>query len=135
MPVCPSFHGKGVANNNNGGDMKRSTWTVLAILNAISMAFLFIDLRITVSFILGSIVSILLFKRNETYCDDVLDDKYQNKARTFMHFTISYLMMALCLVLCALKQEWFNVIACALGLMSTKWAIIIDSVIEKRKVS
>lgn len=111
--------------------MKKTGWLIFAIEIGISLVLAVIDYRLTTGFILGTLVSIVLYFRNNSFWNSVLDTKFAGKRTGTSHFTVNYFIMALVLVICAVNRNHFNVIACAAGVLSIKWAIILQSLVSK----
>lgn len=112
--------------------MKKTGWAIYGIEIGISVLLVLLDYRITTGFIMGALVSVLLYYRNNSFWNDVLDTRVAGKGTGVSHFTINYLLMAIALIVCAVKKEYFNVIACALGVLSIKWAIVLESIIDRK---
>lgn len=112
--------------------MKKTGWTIYGIEIGISLVLAILDYRITTGFIIGALVSVLLYFRNNSFWNDVLDTRVAGKGTGFSHFTVNYIIMAGALILCAVNQNLFNVIACALGVLSIKWAIVLESMLERK---
>ena len=103
-------------------------WGGFAIL------FLLIDLSLVYGFILGSLVSVVLYKRTERFCTAVLSSKSSNKGFMYLNFMINFGLMALTLLICAIKPEILNIFGAALGLMLIKATIVFNAVfLERRK--
>lgn len=111
--------------------MKKTGWLIFAIEIGISLVLAVIDYRLTTGFILGTLVSIVLYFRNNSFWNSVLDTRIAGKRTGTSHFTVNYFIMALVLVICAVNRNYFNVIACAVGVLSIKWAIILQSLVSK----
>lgn len=111
--------------------MNKVGWIIYCIEIGISVILTLVDYRWTTGFILGALVSVFLYFRNNSFWNDVLDTKVAGKRTGTSHFAINYLIMAITLIVCAKNQGYLNVIACALGIMSIKWAIVLQTIVSK----
>ena len=111
--------------------MKKTGWLIFVSEMVISIMLVMIDYRLTTGFILGALGSIVLYFRNNSFWNSVLDTRIAGKRTGTSHFTVNYFIMAIALIICAINRSYFNVIACAIGVVSIKWAIIIQSLISK----
>lgn len=96
--------------------------------------FLLIDLSLVYGFLLGSVISMIIYYRTERFCTAILSSQTANKGFMYLNFMINFGMMALTLLICAFKPVLFNIFAAALGLLMTKITIIIHAIfLERRK--
>lgn len=91
-----------------------------------------IDVRIALGFLLGAVGSVLLYARSVAFCNMVLSQKSTRYLRTFGRFMQSYAIMAIVLILSAVKPELFNVFASAAGLLVVKFCLILETLTERR---
>ena len=114
--------------------MNRKSWRLFAALTAgLCTAALFYDWRISLGFILGAFVSVLLYFRTVMFCDTVLGQKKAGKGFVFSRFMSSYALMAIPLILSVVLPEYFNVFAAAAGLLLIKVTLMLDSLLERRE--
>jgi len=100
----------------------------------IACLFLFIDLSLVYGFILGSFISVILYRMTERFCTAIFNSKSSNKGFMYLNFMINFGLMALTLLICALKPETLNIFAAALGLMIVKASLLFNVVfLERRK--
>ena len=99
----------------------------------ISLLFLLIDLSLVYGFLFGSVISMIIYQRTERFCTTLLSNQIANKGYMYLNFMINFGMMALTLLICALKPELFNIFAAALGLLLIKAAIIIHALFRERR--
>ncbi len=110
--------------------MMDRTWKVYIGLVLISILFLPIAWQWTTGWLLGSLVSYVIFRRIETFTNRALS--LQSSSGTYGNFALNYLLMAASLLICAFLPQFFNILTCAFGLTTIKLAIIIDSFIKER---
>lgn len=91
-----------------------------------------IDIRIALGFLLGAVGSVVLYLRNIAFCDIILSEKSTRHLKTFGRFMQSYAIMAIILILSAVKSELFNVFASAAGLLVVKVCLILETLTERR---
>jgi hypothetical protein len=84
-------------------------------------------------FALGAALSVLLWKRNESFWNSTVSTGQVGKGTGLGHFTLNYGIMAGAMILCVFAPEWLNVITCAIGLTACKMAVIFESVIIRGK--
>ncbi len=114
-----------------GKSEKKLTCILCAV---IAVLFLLIDLSLVYGFLLGSVVSMIIYQRTERFCTTLLSNQLANKGLMYLNFMINFGLMALTLLISALKPEIFNIFAATLGLLITKTTIIIHAVfLERRK--
>lgn len=110
--------------------MTDRSWKLFTvILITVSVITLLIDWRITTGWILGCLVSRLLYWRIETFWNGVLDTGYSNAKTGRGNHATNNLIMAAALVVCALLPQYLNIFACALGMMAIKITSVIDVLI------
>jgi hypothetical protein len=111
--------------------MTKRTWITALVLTLLGTCTVFIHRPIGFGFLLGSVTAVLLYKRNEWFWTGVLDQRSATQWTGFLHFIINYLLMGGVLVLSALKPEYFNIFACAVGLFLIKITVTIDVLIHR----
>ena len=67
--------------------MKKTGWLIFAIEIGISLVLAVIDYKLTTGFILGTLVSIVLYFRNNSFWNSVLDTRIAGK-RTGTSITV-----------------------------------------------
>lgn len=114
--------------------MRQQGWKISTILLAVSagIAVLF-DWRISTGLLLGGVVSVLLYLRTAAFCDIVLKQNKAGRGFVFSRFMSSYALMAIPLILAAVKPEYLNFFATAAGLLLIKVTLILDSLLERRE--
>lgn len=111
--------------------MNSRLWKTAAFLTAAgTLALMFIGYPFGFGYLLGCLVSILLYKRIESFWTGVLDSGSAQRGTGFFHFLVNYGMMAGSLLLSALLPEYLNIFACAAGLMLIKFTTIVDMIIH-----
>ncbi|MBQ7888793.1 MAG: hypothetical protein IJ356_03450 [Erysipelotrichaceae bacterium] len=91
-----------------------------------------IDIRIALGFLLGAVGSVVLYLRSVVFCDIILSEKSTRHLKTFGRFMQSYAIMAIVLIISAVKPELFNVFASAAGLLMVKFCLILETLTERR---
>lgn len=112
---------------------RRKALLGLVISGLIALAGVVIDLRIVSGYVIGAGISVLLYLRTVSFCDQVLEERRCGAWGMFGHFLFSYLLMVLPLLISVLAPELFNVFAAALGLLLMKLVLILDSILERRE--
>lgn len=109
--------------------LMRSCLICTAVFCFVSVWF---DIRIALGFLFGAIGSVLLYLRNVAFCNAVLDERSTRHLKTFGRFMQSYAIMAIVLIVAAVKPELLNVFSAALGLLLVKICLILETFIERR---
>lgn len=114
--------------------MKRRSWILwFAFSLIVSGIGLLFDRRITFGYLLGAVVSVIMYFQTVLHVSMVLSSEKVSKLGVFHNFMLSYILMAIPLIV-AVKVNWiFNVFAVAFGILSVKISIILDSITERRK--
>lgn len=114
--------------------MNRRTWKLFTlILITVSVVTIFIDWRITTGWILGCLISRILYRRIEVFWNGILDQGYATAKTGRGNYFTNYLIMAAALVVCALCPEYLNIFACALGMMAIKITSVMDVLIPGKE--
>jgi hypothetical protein len=116
---------------SEGFNMTKRTWTIAAVLMVIGTCTLLISRPVGFGFLLGASTAVLLYKRNESYWTSILNQGSATKWTGFFHFIINYALMAGVLLICALKQEYLNIFACAIGLFLIKITVTVDVLVNR----
>ena len=95
-----------------------------------TVILLIFGLPLGAGYLLGCLISILLYKRNESFWTSVLDSGHAVKGTGFLHFLVNYGLMAGGLILSALVPDYLNIFACAAGMMLIKLTTVADVVIH-----
>lgn len=106
-------------------------WIIYCIEIGISVILAVVDYRWTTGFILGALISAFLYFRNHSFWNSVLDTRIAGKRTGTSHFAINYMIMAVTLIICAVNRNYLNVVACAIGIMSIKWAVVLQTIVSK----
>ena len=109
--------------------MNTRSWKILALLAAAGCLTVLIDYRWMTGWLLGCAVSVLTYKLTEQFCDGAL--RTGSSSGTMGHFMLNYLIWAAAMLICVFLPDLFQVIACAIGLMAVKAAVILESLIYK----
>lgn len=113
--------------------MNERSWKTAGVLCVLSLITLFFNWRITTGFLLGAVLAVWLYKRNETYWNEVVDTRSAGRRTGFFHFLVNYAIMAGAMILAVRLPQAFNVFAVAVGLTIIKLAVIIDNFLPYRK--
>ena len=114
--------------------MKERSWKIFTVLLIIvSVVTVFIDWKITTGWILGCLISRLLYRRIEGFWNGILDQGYSNAKTGRGNRAGNILIMAGVLVLCAVCPEYLNIFACAIGMMAIKITSIVDVLIPGKE--
>ena len=97
----------------------------IAVITCLGLLTGLLDIRYALGFGLGALASILLYFRNDSFWSDVLDTGTSTKYTGIFHFLINYLIMAGVLLAGAFLPQFFNIFACAAGLMLIKISVIV----------
>lgn len=111
--------------------MTKRTWKTAAVLIVLGTCTAFVYRPAGFGFLLGSLTAVLLYKRNEHFWTGVLDQRSATQWTGFFHFIINYLLMGGVMVISALKPEYLNIFACAIGLFLIKITVTIDVLIHR----
>lgn len=111
--------------------MTKRTWITAFILMAVGTCSILISRPAGLGFLLGSLTSVLLYKRNETFWTGILNQQSAHQWTGFPHFVVNYVLIAAVLVLSALCRDYLNIFACAAGLLLIKIAVTIDALLHK----
>ena len=84
-------------------------------------------------YILGAIISYILYWRNVRLCDTILANKATNRWGHFAHFMNNYALMAIALLLGAIFPQYINIFGVTLGLFLLKTAVIINTVKNRKE--
>lgn len=109
--------------------MTKRTWKIFLILLVVGLMTGFIRYQFASGLLLGAIISCVIYLRNESFWNGVVDRGFATKGTGSLHFMFNYILMAFPLIFCALKQEYFNIFACAIGLVMVKCSLVIDAVL------
>lgn len=113
--------------------MTDQSWKIYKVLCiTVSIVTLVINFRWTAGWLLGSLVTVLLYKRIESFWNGILDTGYADKKTGRGNYFTNYLIMAAALLICALLPDYLNIFACALGLMAVKFTSVIEVLITGR---
>lgn len=114
--------------------MRKAEKKLYMVLTAgLTFAFLFIDLSVSLGFLFGSIVSLIMMRRTERFCTMLLSSRSANKGLMALNFMINFGLMALTLIICALKPDFLNIFGAAMGLLSVKLTIILNALLLERR--
>ncbi len=103
--------------------MDDRTWKITGVIAALGLLSGFINWRFATGYALGAAIAVLLYKRNEGYWNGVVDMGNAKKGTGFTHFLVNYALMAGAMILCAKLPQYFNIFACAIGLMLIKISV------------
>jgi len=110
--------------------MTKKSWKIACIVILAGLITLIVDWRWTTGYMLGCLVAIILYKRNEHFWSGILDTGHAQKGTGFFHFLINYGLMAGVLILSALYPQYLNIFACAIGMMLIKITSVIDMMFQ-----
>lgn len=113
--------------------MSARIWKILGCLCAAGLLSGFIGIRYAGGFLLGVLGALLLYYRNVTFWNDVLDTGVSEKRTGSLHFVFNYAIMAGVLLLAAFFPDILNIFTAAAGLMIIKAAAVIDSLLPADK--
>ena len=115
--------------------MNSRSWKFCRIIALIGLLSGLIHWQYATGFALGACAAVLLYKRNETYWNDVVDmNQNVHKGTGFAHFLVNYAIMAGVLMLGALFPAVLNIYASAIGLTLIKLAVIMENLIPQKGV-
>ena len=107
--------------------MKKRSWKLLVILTVVAaLITILFDFRITAGFVLGSVLSVVLYKRNESYWGEILDIGTTAGSKYGLHFLVNMIIMAAPMVFAALYPQYMNIFAAAVGLLMIKITLTIE---------
>ncbi len=109
--------------------MNGRSWRICAVLMFFSLISLYWGKKYFLGFLLGEVISILIYKRNESYWNGVVDMREAHAGTGFFHFIINYALMAGPMILAAIRPQWLNIFTVALGMTLIKIAVTIEAVI------
>lgn len=113
--------------------MSERSWKFCRIIALIGLLSGLIHWQYATGWLLGAAVAVLLYRRNETYWNDVVDtNRNVHRGTGMLHFLGNYALMAGVLVLGALFPQYLNIFASALGLMLIKLSVIAENVFPKK---
>ena len=111
--------------------MNERLWKTAVVLTGAGVLILLIfGLRFSLGWLLGCVVSVLLYKRNDSFWSSVLDTGEAGRGTGFLHFLVNYGMMAGALLVSAFFPEYLNIFACAAGMMLIKLTTVADVMIH-----
>lgn len=114
--------------------MTEQSWKVFKIICLIGcLATVIFDWRITLGYLTGSLLAVVLYKRNESYWSEILDIGTTKGSRYGFHFMANIAIMAAPMVFAALFPQVMNIFAAAVGLMMVKISVIAETLIYRRK--
>lgn len=114
--------------------MNKRSWKVYGILSGLCLLAGFFRYQYALGFLLGSAVGLLLYFRNRTFWNDVVDSGFATTGTGSFHFLINYVLMAASLIACAKFPQYLNIFFCTFGLLMIKVSIIIEN-LWKGKIS
>lgn len=94
---------------------------------------LFIDWRIAVGYLTGSLLAVLLYHRNDVYWSEILEAGTPKGSRYGFHFLINMAIMAVPMILAALYPQVMNIFAVAVGLMMVKISVVAETLVYRGK--
>lgn len=107
--------------------MKKRSWKLLAVLTAIgTCGSALFSFSIAAGFLLGSLLSVLLYKRNESYWGEILDIGTTAGSRYGFHFLVNMIIMAAPMLLAVRFPRYLNIFAAAAGLLMIKITVTIE---------
>ncbi len=113
--------------------MNKNTWRIFYILMVVGTVVpVFINYRISLGFLLGSIESLVHYKRLESFWNEVIDARVSHKTTGLGHFAITFAMMGAVLLICAFLPNIFNIYACAIGMLLVKITTYVDLLLQKK---
>lgn len=114
--------------------MTERSWKIFRILALlVGIITIFIDWRMTTGWLLGCGEAYLQYYRTDKFWNNVIDSGHAVKRTGYFHFLISYAIMGLTLLVCALLPQILNIYLCALGMMSVKLTSILEITIYREK--
>lgn len=112
--------------------MKKTSWQVFRSICILGCVItLCIDRRIFLGYLTGSLLSVVLYKRNESYWGDILDIGTVKGSRYGFHFFINTAIMAAPMVFAALYPQVMNIFAVAAGLFMIKISVTAEELFLK----
>ena len=112
-----------------GNEMKLATGITL-VITVVLMVF---NWRYATGFILGALMSFLLYLKTRWQCNRIMAGSKGVKSGFFLSFLLSYVLMALPLLTAVLLPQYFNIFASAAGLFLVKFVLIVQSFVERRE--
>ena len=113
--------------------MKKRTWKIFAVLVGIGLLGGLFYFPVASGLALGTLISAILYLRNVSFWNDVVDTGIAGRGTGSFHFLINYALMAEAMILCALKPQYLNIFACAIGLAMVKLSLVVESLLYKGK--
>lgn len=113
--------------------MDGKAWKITWVIAAVGLLSGFIDWRCATGYALGCAIAALLYKRNEGYWNEIVDIGNAKKGTGFSHFLVNYGLMAGSLILCAKLPQYFNIFACAIGLMLIKIGAVAGTLFQGKE--
>lgn len=113
--------------------MKKRSWKICGVLIVLGLLTGFIHLKYAVGFLAGSLIGILLYLRNDSYWNNVVDGGYSEKGTGIFHFLINYALMASVMIIAVKLPEYINIFASAAGLLIIKMTITVEALLPRRE--
>ncbi|MCR5228992.1 MAG: hypothetical protein K6D03_02600 [Solobacterium sp.] len=107
--------------------MNGRCWKICAVLMFFSLISLYWGRQYVFGFLLGEVISILIYKRNELFWNEVVDTGVSGKGTGSMHFAVNFAMMGLPMLAAVFVPDYLNIFTVAAGMMLIKAAVVIDT--------
>lgn len=115
-------------------NMTEQSWKVFKVIClAGCIVTVLIDWRITFGYLAGSLLAILLYKRNESYWTEILEIGTPRGSRYGFHFAVNLAIMAAPMIAAALFPQVMNIFAAAVGLMMIKISVVAETLFIHKK--
>jgi hypothetical protein len=114
--------------------MTGQSWKVFKVICLIGcLGTVIIDYRIALGYLVGSLLAVVLYRRNDSYWSEILEAGTPKGSRYGFHFLINLAIMAAPMVAAALYPQVMNIFAVAVGLMMIKISVIAETLIYRKK--
>lgn len=113
--------------------MTRRSWKICMVLMVIGLLSGLIHLRYAAGFLIGAIVGVVLYLRNDRFWNGVVDIGNAGKGTGIFHFLINYSLMAGVMILAVRIPSYFNIFTCAAGMMIIKFTVIAESLLPRKE--
>lgn len=113
--------------------MKKESWKLFVVLLVvITIVLLLWDFTIALGYVVGGLLSALLYFRNASYWGDILDAGTVSGSRYGFHFMVNMLIMALPMIIAALFPDVLNIFAVAAGLFMIKITVVVEVLLMRK---
>ncbi len=113
--------------------MKKRSWKICAVLVVLGSLTGLIHPKYAAGFLAGAMIGILLYFRNDSYWNSVVDGGYAEKGTGILHFLINYALMAAVMIISVKLPEYMNIFASAAGLLIIKMTITVEALLPRKE--